>query len=307
MKKWSVLQLSIWVTSIALVKYLCSHLIKNEQCIRQLFGLRQLNPSDDCAVKHVDRYSLSSWETVDMDTLVGSQILQYFAWTNRSSCQLVHYFGGKIMKNPSGMDGQKAVCIDSSVAPKPNNCTVYSFGISGEWSFDEHMEKYGCEVYAFDPSMGMKNHNYSRHIHFYNWGLGYQDEHGYGLHIGWEMRSLSSIYNALADHHGHNTVIDYMKMDIESGEWDVLPNIINSGMLSKVRQLGVEFHLPHYETIEEFRSLIQILRSLELMGMVRFDSKHNPWTIANFTQLDIRGSNGYEIAWYNSKLLHIAR
>ena len=91
--------------------------------------------------------------------------------------------------NPSGLDGQKAVCIDPSVAPQPKNCIVYSFGINNEWSFDEDdMEIYGCEVFAFDPS-GMKHHNYSQHIHFYSWGLGYQDEQ----QDGWEMRSLSSI------------------------------------------------------------------------------------------------------------------
>ena len=93
-----------------------------------------------------------------------------------------------MLKNPSGLDGQKAVCIDPSVAPQPKNCIVYSFGINNEWSFDEDMEIYGCEVFAFDLSKGMKHHNYShQHIHFYSWGLGYQDEQ----QDGWEIRSLS--------------------------------------------------------------------------------------------------------------------
>ena len=299
--------LSILATSIVLVTYLSLRLTNNNKhqyIIRRLFELQPLNQSDDDCVKHIERYSPSYWETVHIDTLMGSEILHYFAWTNHSSCNLVHDFGGTMLKNPSGLDGQKAVCIDPSVAPQPKNCIVYSFGINNEWSFDEYMEMYGCEVFAFDPSMGMKHHNYSQHIHFYSWGLGYQDEL---LQDGWEMRSLSSIYNALADRHGNNTVIDYLKMDIESDEWEVLPNIIKSGMLSKVRQLGIEFHLPHYETVEEYRSRIQILRLLEITGMVRFDSKYNPWQIRNFTKLDIRGSASYEISWYNSNLLHTLR
>ena len=300
-KRRTFFTLSIWATSIVLVTYLSLRLTNNNkhQYIRRLFELQPLDQSDGC-VRHIERNSPSYWETVHIDTLLGSQILHYFAWTNYSSCKLVHNFGGWILENPSGLDGQKAVCIDPSVAPQPKNCIVYSFGIANEWSFDEDMEIYGCEVFAFDPSMGMKHHNYSQHIHFYSWGLSYQDER---LQNGWEMRSLSSIYNAL----GHNTVIDYLKIDIELGEWKVLPNIIKSGMLSKVRQLGIEFHLPNYETVEEYRSRVQILRSLEIMGMVRFDSKYNPWKMTNFTKLDIWGSSCYEIAWYNSNLLHIPR
>ena len=180
--------LSVWATSIVLVTCLWFQLTNNnkQQHIRRLFELQPLNQSDDDCVKPIERYSPSYWETVHIDTLMGSEILQYFSWTNHSSCNLVHNFGGWILENPSGLDGQKAVCIDPSVAPQPKNCIVYSFGINNEWSFDEDMEIYGCEVFAFDPS-GMKHHNYSQHIHFYSWGLGYQDEQ----QDGWEIRSLS--------------------------------------------------------------------------------------------------------------------
>jgi hypothetical protein len=38
------------------------------------------------------------------------------------------------------------------------------------------MERYGCQVYAFDPLMGLDQHDQSPAIHFYNWGLSNQDE-----------------------------------------------------------------------------------------------------------------------------------
>ena len=68
----------------------------------------------------------------------------------------------------------------------------------------------------------------------------------------WTMKSLDSIYRMLATaatankerHHDDDAVIDYLKMDIEWDEWAVLPQIIGSGMLAKIRQLTVEFHLP---------------------------------------------------------------
>jgi hypothetical protein len=140
--------------------------------------------------------------------------MEYFAWSNRSSCGLAHDFGGKILGNPPGKDGQKVVCIDPQVAPQARNCLVYSFGISNEWSFDEEMEEYGCQVFAFDPSMNVEPHDHTPGIHFYNWGLSDRDEieiHDNGTE--WQMYSLSSVYDKLSERHGP-TVIDYLKIDI---------------------------------------------------------------------------------------------
>ncbi|EFX75553.1 hypothetical protein DAPPUDRAFT_107780 [Daphnia pulex] len=94
------------------------------------------------------------------------------------------------------MAGQKAICIDSKVAPQPGNCLIYSFGIGGEWSFDEQMERYGFQVYAFDPLMGLDQHDHSRASHFYNWGLRNRDE--FNIYENWTVRSLSSIYETLS-------------------------------------------------------------------------------------------------------------
>jgi hypothetical protein len=241
-------------------------------------------------------------ELLSSATLTGNELLQYFLWTNHSSCQLSHYFGGIMMKNPSGLDGQKVVCIDPKVAPKPDKCLVYSFGISHEWSFDEKMSLYGCEVFSFDPSMGLDHHDHSPgNIHFYNWGLG--DRNEYDRDLNWTIRSLSSIYETLSTRHGRK-VIDYLKIDIEYSEWIALPDIIRSGMLTKVRQLGIEVHLEVTDSLEQHLEKAKVLRSIEKSGMIRFDSEYNPWCLGNFTKFPLTGSFGYEIAWYNGKLFH---
>jgi hypothetical protein len=244
------------------------------------------------------------WDALlDSKSLTGDQLLEYIKWTNRSSCQLTYDFGGVLDQiwSSTGIDGQKAVCIDPEVTPERDDCLVYSFGINNEWSFDEDMEKYGCEVFAFDPSMGMDNHDHTSAIHFYNWGLGDRDE--VTIDRNWTLRSLSSIYNELTARHG-NKIIDYLKIDVEFAEWIALPQIIHSGMLSKVRQLGMEIHLYRNESISKNCEHVKLLRSIEKMGFVRFDSKYNPLSITNFTKMELVSVPcAYEIAWYNNNKL----
>lgn len=97
--------------------------------------------------------------------------------------------------------------------------------------------------------------------------------------------------------------IDYLKIDIEFGEWASIPQIISSGMITRIRQMAVEVHLGLGETVEHLRDLGRILRSLEKSGMVRFDSKYNPWSQCYFSKLGLSGYAAHEIAWYNNKLV----
>jgi len=61
-----------------------------------------------------------------------------------------------------------------------------------------------------------------------------------------------------------------MKIDIEGGEWDVLPEMIKTGALSHVRQLIMEFHswvdLPPWQLDHrnkgDYRRLLKVLREL---------------------------------------------
>ncbi len=66
----------------------------------------------------------------------------------------------------------------------------------------------------------------------------------YNIYNNWEMKTFSSIYDMLSTIHGNDTIIDYLKMDIESGEWRVIPQMMESGILmDRVRQIGMEVHL----------------------------------------------------------------
>ena len=238
----------------------------------------------------------TDWTKMNVNILTAKQIVDYFYWTNSQSCKLAHDFGGRMMKDPSGFDGQKSICLDQLVRPQPGDCIVYSFGINNEWSFDDTMAKYGCEVFAFDPSMGQSDHNHSNKVHFYNLGLGGSDHTN---DLGWKVQTLESVYKMLAPLHGKDKIIDYLKIDIESAEWEVLPQIIQSGMLKKVRQLGIEFHLQQLGDLDSYRRAVGVVKSLEDAGMVRFDSKYNPWWTGPIEALDnYKGTYGFEIAFY---------
>ena len=223
------------------------------------------------------------------------ELFEYLYWTNRSACRIVHEFGGIVHAYPGlrgVLDGQKVMCMD--LAPKVNDCVVYSFGINDEWSFDQAIQRYGCTVYAFDPSMKRQDFDYRPNIHFFDLGISDRNQ----LVNGWKMRTLDSIYEMLVPFHG-NVTIDYLKLDVESDEWAVLPQIIASRMLDKVKQLAVEVHFRSGDTRDHVIHHVNVLKKLEDGGMVRFASRTNTHVYG-----PLMGRTRhliFEMAWYNSR------
>jgi hypothetical protein len=247
---------------------------------------------------------LPDWKNTKMEMLSVFEIFDYLSWTNQSSCQVTQYFGGFMVSSSFGivsMDGQKAICLDLPVVPTPDRCLVYSFGINHDWSFDEAMELYGCKVNSFDPSMNVSTHNRTMNIHFYQMALGEMNKEGWKTYTSVPTRTLSSIYTMLKSSHNDDAVIDYLKIDIETTEWDVLPQIIQSGMMNRVRQLSVEIHLDLTEYSHNYQRQASILQSLEDYGMVRFDSKPNIYSKTSMK--NVSSFTTYELAWYNNRLL----
>lgn len=169
--------------------------------------------------------------------------------------------------------------------------------------------------------MGQKEHDRTDNIHFYPIGLGAKNEvlelgKGKQFHsmavdkniTTFKVMTLSSIYRTLSPMHGEEAVIDYLKFDIEWGEWNVIPELIESGILDKVRQMSIEIHLTNgiNADLNDLKRDVKILQRLEKEGnMVRFDSKMNAYTLASFEKMgNITGAFAYEMAWYNRKYHH---
>ena len=170
-------------------------------------------------------------------------------------------------------DGGWNVCHDRKYRPKPP-CLIYSFGINNDWSFDDQVSKtYGCNVYSFDPSMGKPNHKHSDKVWFYNIGIGGRN---YNNKQNWKLMTLDSISNML--NHTEN-IIDIVKMDVEKGEWEIIPQLISSGILKRVRQLYFEFHSA------QSAERLSIIRQLYEIGFRVFWTHKNPISVSDCKEL----------------------
>ncbi|XP_063598612.1 uncharacterized protein LOC134775082 [Penaeus indicus] len=160
----------------------------------------------------------------------------------RSICQSAETVGGLYDWKKDVLEGSKVVCMDPDVTPKKSGCVVYSFGVEDEWSFEEEMEGYGCEVWAFDASMTAGNHNHSDNIHFYNIGLAASNT---TRDVGGQTWNLFT-YPAVVAKLGHSkTAVSYLNLDAAGSEWEVLREAMQDSphILTNVHQLGVKVHL----------------------------------------------------------------
>lgn len=175
-------------------------------------------------------------------------------------------------------DGGYDLCENPNVVPqKP--CLVYSFGVRNDFSFDERLSQvYGCDVHSFDPANGMVDHQHSSSVYFHSMGLWKADE---VLNDNWKMRTIDSIKTEL----GHTKAdVALMKIDIEGGEWNALPQMLSSGALKGVKQLIMEFHswvdlppwtLDHRDK-EHYKHHLNVLRDLYNEGFRIFFFKRFP-------------------------------
>jgi len=221
-------------------------------------------------------------------------------------------------------DGEWWVCLDDGRlrSMEGHTCVVYSFGIGSDWSFEELMgtgdkfglsgselvrkkEGMGCDVFAFDPSMG-----HAAHVHqpgavwFQPIGLGASDEQIVEPQSSivnwdngrskirppakWTMASLSSLMQSLG--HSH---ISLLKIDIEGYEWGALLAACDSGILRKVEQLVLEVHLvpsaPQVTELGGTSAFRKVIESLESEGFLLFHSVINSF---GGVRSDVHNSSG---------------
>ncbi|XP_068248896.1 probable methyltransferase-like protein 24 [Palaemon carinicauda] len=193
------------------------------------------------------------------------QFLDY-AENPRVRCPEMRYLGGH-RRDSGENDGKKAVCFAPLYNITPGNCLVYSFGISIDWSFDDAIAGYGCKVFSFDPTIKLPDHKRSDGVHFYNLGIGAENQTVGSGKNKVRFMSLSGIMDMLG--HTHE-IIDYVKLDIESMEAGLIQALTDDPQrLLQIKQLGMEIH-PNKYFHEDFYNLFV---SLEYLGFTTFDTR----------------------------------
>ncbi|XP_062570971.1 uncharacterized protein LOC134232994 [Saccostrea cucullata] len=179
-------------------------------------------------------------------------------------------------------------CMPKSETKSP--CIVYSFGIENDFSFDDDISNtYGCQVYSFDPSMGVEDHQRSDKVRFFNKGLWNSKRLLQRARMYWNVDTFEGI---LKDLKHVKTPIKILKMDIERSEWIVLKQIIDNGLLLNVEQFLVEFH-----SMGD-REKLFILKSLYDIGFRIFWFHKNPLG-SNYKTRNIPVSSANEVSFIN--------
>ncbi|KAL5012558.1 hypothetical protein ScPMuIL_011109 [Solemya velum] len=172
------------------------------------------------------------------------------------------------------VDGGWEICEDDAYIPK-KPCLVYSVGIANDFSFDDEIvERYGCDVHSFDPTINQKDHLRGTQIHFHPIGL--------ASRTGEESIGPVMTLEDIRTKFGHtNRPIDILKIDIEKMEWVVLPQMLKKGTLHDVRQIVMELHIRMVYSFpkERYTNFLVVLRQLYEAGYRIFQAKQNIYTV----------------------------
>ena len=168
------------------------------------------------------------------------------------------------------------------------NSIVYSIGLGKDISFDRRvMKNHACQVYGFDPTPDaiqyIRKQAPNSLFHFYDYGIACESKiEKFYLPINKKGVSGSMVLNAhvnsidfieakmksltdLTTMLGHKK-IDVLKMDIEGSEYDVIANIMQSGI--QIGQLLVEFHDRFFDGDIRSKKTVELLlqNGFEILG-----------------------------------------
>lgn len=128
-------------------------------------------------------------------------------------------------------------------------------GYEGQWASDIFL-KYCCRIYIFEPVLEFANNieerfENNKKISIYKFGLGDKSKIA-KISFNKDSSSLYStgtIYQNVkivraVDFLKENNInkIDLMKINIEGGEYDLLEDFIQSGVIKKISNIQVQFH-----------------------------------------------------------------
>jgi FkbM family methyltransferase len=149
-------------------------------------------------------------------------------------------------------------------------------GYKGEWSW-RIFTKYGCTIHIFEPV----NEYYADIVHMFNgnpkirilnYGLAgrtriasiYIDHNRSSLcwKNGFEGKRTENIQlKAAAEYLDEYSIksVDLMKVNIEGCEYDLLPHLIESGLIRRISNIQIQFHDIERDSEKKMRSIQKLL------------------------------------------------
>ena len=214
-----------------------------------------------CEIDNIKINSLRDFDPPTVNDHVKPFFQKFIQSPHVGYCKEIKRFGGHYNSWCKYTDGQKFVCMDDLLKDLENNeCLIYSFGVADDWTFEDMMDSFGCNVYAFDASVDYPARR-GKNINFEKVFVGTKDE---------EAKNTLALTTILSRHGHQNKKISYLKMDIESNELKGLPMWLHEGSLQNVQQIGFEFHLN--DDVATTNDFIKTLKSFYFHGNFRLIS-----------------------------------
>ncbi|XP_042890672.1 methyltransferase-like protein 24 [Penaeus japonicus] len=157
-------------------------------------------------------------------------------------CDHPKKFGGPPKGEPGAV---KILCLDDRFRIDPSNCTVFSFGINGDFSFEDSIANYGCQVFAYDPTMGVEDHQRSEKVKFFATGISnYNGTKLVGMGKSWANQKVDRFENLVKAVGMEGKIIDLVKLDVELSELDFLQDMLFNSrhVLKNIKQIAMEIH-----------------------------------------------------------------
>ncbi|XP_050724987.1 uncharacterized protein LOC127002815 isoform X2 [Eriocheir sinensis] len=220
--------------------------------------------------------------------------------TPRVRCDTQMMLGGNLRSEKGYIDGDKWLCVDKKYKVTPLKCIVLSFGIGGDWSFEDEVDrKLGCRVFAFDPTIEKENHNRTARISFFNLGIdGFTDT---GPHA---KKKVDRYANILAGLGLLDSVIDVLKIDVEGSEVAFFEDVFEKtpNLLKNVKMIAMEIHMDDNlrDLLPRHKVFWKYFLLLDCMGFKIWHSAVNPFCTNKVVKGQHR-SNCYEIVWVQDR------
>ena len=137
--------------------------------------------------------------------------------------------------------------MDELIYDIPNNeCVIFSFGVSDDWTFENMMDDLGCTVYAFDPTVNCPSKR-RRTITFQKLEVAAKKD---------TDNLLNTLGNILKKCHHRSRKISNLKNAIEGSELAGLSSWLSIGAIKNVQQIAAEVYLGGTESsIESLKTM----------------------------------------------------